>query len=120
MRQKAVSTVDFELVDLPPAPSPHRDGDAVALVRVRGDIDVTNAASLRAALAQRAGAALVVDLSEVGYFDSAGFAVLDQLLGEARLAIVVAPGSVVRTAMSLLNLPFHDGVDAALGALRPA
>ena len=34
------------------------------------------------------------------------------------MAVVVAPGSVVRTAMSLMNMPFHDSVDAARAALR--
>lgn len=112
-----MSAVDLELLDLP---SPYRDSEAVTVMRVRGDIDVTNAGELRTALAQRAGEALVVDLSDVGYFDSAGFAVLDQLLGKVRLTVVVPPGSVVRTAMSLLNLPFHDSVDAALAALPSA
>lgn len=107
--------MSFELAAVPFPPG---DGQGIPAVQVRGDIDVTNAARLYDALAQRADDALVVDLSGVGYFDSAGFAVLDQLLSEAPVAVVVAPGSVVRTAMSLLNMPFHDNLDAARAALR--
>jgi hypothetical protein len=33
------------------------------------------------------------------------------------VAVVVAPGSVARTAMSLLNLPFYESVDDARAAL---
>jgi anti-sigma B factor antagonist len=109
-----VSTVSFELASVP---GPAGDGPGIPVLQVRGEIDVTNAAGLHDVLAQRASPALVVDLSSVGYFDSAGFAVLDQLLSQAPVAVVAPPGSVVRTAMSLVNLPFHDSIDAAQAAL---
>jgi anti-anti-sigma regulatory factor len=109
--QEAVSTTSFELS------SATGDGQAIPVVQVRGEIDVTNAAGLHEALAPLASPALVVDLSSVGYFDSAGFAVLDQLLSQAPVAVVAPPGSVVRTAMSLLNLPFHDRFDPVQDAL---
>jgi anti-sigma B factor antagonist len=109
--------VSFELATLP---SPSGDGQAIPVVQVCGEIDVTNAAGLHQALAQRVGEALVVDLSSVGYFDSAGFAALDRLLSQAPVAVVVAPGSVVRTAMALMNLPFHDSIDAARASLLSA
>jgi anti-sigma B factor antagonist len=109
-----VSTVSFELTSVP---SPAGDGSGIPVVQVRGEIDVTNAGGLHDALAQRASPALIVDLSRVGYFDSAGFAVLDKLLSQVPVAVVAPPGSVVRTAMSLMNLPFHDSIDAARVAL---
>jgi anti-sigma B factor antagonist len=107
-----VNAATFELTVLEPAQ------DAPVAV-VRGEVDITNAAELERALADLAADGLVVDLSDAGYFDSAGFAVLDRLLGEGALAVVVAPGSVVRTAMTLMNMPFHDTVDAARAALKP-
>jgi anti-sigma B factor antagonist len=110
--------VSFELT---PVPSPAGDGPGggpgIPVVQVRGEIDVTNAGGLHDALARLAAPALVVDLGSVGYFDSAGFAVLDRLLSQAPVAVVAPPGSVVRAAMSLLNLPFHDSIDAAQTAL---
>lgn len=106
--------------ELAPLPSPPGEGQVIPVVQVRGDIDVTNADGLREALTDLIGVGLVVDLSTVGYFDSAGFAVLDGLLSQAPVAVVVAPGSVVRTAMSLMNLPFHETVDTARASLLPA
>lgn len=85
---------------------------------VRGEVDVTSAVELGSALAGHASPSLVVDLSEAGYFDSAGFAVLDDLLGRLPLAIVVVPGSLIRTAMALMNLPFSDSVRDARAILR--
>ena len=87
-------------------------------MQVRGDIDITNAARLQQGLDELASGPLVIDLSDVGYFDSAGFAVLDRLLSQGTVAVVVAPGSVVQTAMTLMELRFHDTVDAARAALR--
>jgi anti-sigma B factor antagonist len=107
----------FELTALPPPPG---GAQAVTVVQVRGDIDATCAADLHHALARHADGALVVDLSSVGYFDSAGFAVLDKLLSRSRVAVVVAPGSVIRTAMTLMGLPYSDSIDAARASLLQA
>lgn len=107
--------MSFELATLP---SPPGAGQVIPVVQVRGEIDGTNAAGLYEALARLASGPLIVDLGSVGYFDSAGFAILDRLLGQSPVAVVVPPGSVVRTAMSLLDLPFHDSIDAARAALR--
>ena len=92
----------------------------IPAVEIRGDVDAANAASLQAALADLASPALIIDLSAVSYFDSAGFALIDLLLSQAPLAVVIAPGSVLRTAAQLMNIPFHDTVDDARAALRPA
>ena len=108
--------MSFELVTLPSPPG----GQAITVVQIRGDVDASNAAGLHEALAELAGGALVVDLSGVGYFDSAGFAVLDRVSSRGRVAVVVAPASVVRKAMSLMNLPFYDTIDAARASLLPA
>jgi anti-anti-sigma factor len=89
-------------------------------VEIRGDVDAANAASLQAALADLPSPELIIDLSGVSYFDSAGFALIDLLLSRARLAVVLSPGSVLRTAAQLMNIPFHDTVDDARAALRAA
>lgn len=109
--------MSFELATLP---SPPGDGPPVPVAQVRGDIDVTNADALADALADLARPALIIDLSAVRYFDSAGFAALDKLLSRHQVAAVVPPGSVIRAAMSLMNLPFHDTVTAARAALASA
>ncbi len=111
-----MSTVDLQLTTIQPSPGAQA---AVTVVRVGGDIDVTNASQLRQHLDDLASGPVVIDLSGVGYFDSAGFAVLDRLLSQGALAVAVAPGSVVRTAMALMGLRFHDSVDAARASLRP-
>jgi anti-anti-sigma factor len=91
---------------------------SIPAVEIHGDIDITNTADLREALAERAAPRLIVDLSGVGYLDSAGFALFDDLLSRTPLAIVVSPASVVRTAVSLMDIPFHDTIDSARAALR--
>jgi anti-anti-sigma regulatory factor len=99
-------------------PEPDRHIPAVA---VHGDVDASNADRLRADLAGLAGPAapgLVVDLSTVDYFDSAAFAMLDDLLSRLRLAVVIAPGSAVRAAAALMAIPLHDSVADARTALR--
>jgi anti-anti-sigma factor len=92
--------------------------DFIPVIEVLGEIDIVNAADLRAALAERASPRLVADLSGVGYLDSAGFAVLDDLLSRTGLAIVVSPASVIRAAVSLMEVPFHDTVEGARAALQ--
>jgi hypothetical protein len=94
-------------------------GDIPA-VEILGDVDAANAASLQAALADLASPALIIDLSAASYFDSAGFALVDLLLSRVPLAVVISPGSVLRTAAELMNVPFHDTVDDARAALEAA
>ena len=61
----------------------------------------------------------MVDLSQAGYLDSAGFAVLDRLLAKAALAVVVAPGSVLHAAAQLMGIHVRDTVGQAGASLRP-
>lgn len=87
------------------------------VIEILGEVDVTNAARLQCELAQFAPGPLVIDLSRAVYFDSAGLAALDRLLARQPIAIVAAPASMPRAAMTLLHLPFHDTVNAALASL---
>jgi anti-sigma B factor antagonist len=109
--------VDFTLCMLG---SGHEPDQPIPAVAVLGDVDASNADRLRAGLAALAGPGapgLVADLSAVGYFDSAAFAMLDDLLSRARLAVVIAPGSPVRAAAEVMAIPLHDSVAEARTAL---
>jgi anti-sigma B factor antagonist len=108
------------------------DGD-VAVARLSGEIDSSNvheiAARLRAALTNRS-TAMVVDLSEVRYLDSAGinllFTLADELRGRQQaLHMVVPSSSPVARMLSITGLdqayPAHRTLDdarAATGAGR--
>lgn len=61
--------MDFQLAVLPSAST---DAYDIPVVQVRGEVDITNAGALRAALAELSAGSLIMDLSDVGYFDSAG------------------------------------------------
>ena len=93
-------------------------GQDIPVAEVSGEVDAASAAGFEAALAGLAVPALVVDLSQASYLDSAGFAVLDRLLAKAALAVVVSPGSVLRTAAELMSIPIHDTVEQAGAFLR--
>jgi anti-sigma B factor antagonist len=94
-------------------------GDKVPAVEIHGDVDATNATDVSNALRELASPALIVDLSLVDYFDSAGFAMIDRLLGQAMVAVVISRASVVRSAAELVNLPFHDSLTEARASMRP-
>jgi anti-sigma B factor antagonist len=94
----------------------------VQVVSIRGEVDLSNATEVRDAIGQIASADLtviVVDLSETGYLDSSGIAMLFRLaerLGHRRqeLRLVVPPDSPLRAALELTNLPQTIPVQDAL------
>lgn len=65
------------------------------IVRVRGELDLTNASVLEDALAQAGGAATILDLSGLVFVDSAGIRTIDSAYKRLRQAghalVVVAP-----------------------------
>lgn len=63
--------------------------DGTATVSLVGEIDLSNAAELRAACA--GDGPLAVDLSEVDYLDSAGIAVLFEAAARRPLEVVSSP-----------------------------
>src|SRR5260370_264807 len=103
--EEAARQMNFQLRPVGPPAGP---GGTVAAAEIHGDVDATTSTDLSNALRELACKALIVDLSLVDYFDSAGFAMIDRLLGQAPVAVVISPGSAVRTAAELVNLPFHD------------
>jgi anti-sigma B factor antagonist len=98
----------------------------VAVARVRGEIDASNAAwigaRLRAMLTNRSDA-LALDLSETTYVDSAGIALVFGLNEELRthqqqLHLVVARPSPIARMLELAGVdravPTHPTLDAAV------
>jgi len=102
--------------------------DDVAVAAVEGEIDSSNvgeiAERVRAMLTNRS-MALVVDLAETTYIDSAGINLLFTLGAELkdrqqRMLLVVAPGSGIARMLSITGLdaevPTHPTREAALAA----
>jgi anti-anti-sigma factor len=100
----------------------------VAVAAVEGEIDSSNvgeiAERIRAMLTNRS-LALVVDLGQTTYIDSAGINLLFTLGSELnarqqRMLLVVAPGSGIARMLSITGLdaavPTHLTRDAALAA----
>ena len=90
------------------------------LVRVRGEVDMVNADlvgdQIRAA--GRLDGPLVLDLSQVQFFDSSGLRMLQQLSDEldgegGRLTVVTTPESIVGRLLTLTNLDTYLHVTSA-------
>lgn len=115
------STVHTVRVDDP-------DVDDVVVCEVRGEIDVSNVADLHAGLAHAfaSGRAVVVDLSLVHFFASAGIRALFDAcadhLPDRPMTVVTGPG--VRTILRICGLssvaPCLPDREAALAACRCA
>ena len=100
----------------------------VRVVAIRGDLDVDTCAELRRRLEPRDGAPpAVIDLTDCGFIDSTGIALLVSAArragrdGTAGIVVVATPGGQVRRALRLTNvdstLPVLGSLDAALGTL---
>jgi anti-sigma B factor antagonist len=101
------------------------DPAGVVVCVVRGEIDVSNVGELEAGLAATIdrGPAVVVDLSEVTFFASAGIRALFDACGDRRgrpIAVVTGPG--VRTVFRICGIaavvPCHAERDAAVASCR--
>jgi anti-anti-sigma factor len=100
-------------------------GGRVLVVTVSGEIDMSNAADLRSAVIQQLTnqpLALVLDLAEVDYLDSAGIQVIYDLRERLRergqrLALVVGDDGPIAETLRLVDLPtvvpVADSVDEA-------
>lgn len=103
-----------------------REGDSF-VARLRGEIDMTNASFVREELTGSVpndAHALVIDLSETRYLDSAAIEVLFELsrrLGRRRqeLRLVVPPSSPLLRLLTLIDVatvaPIHESLEQALG-----
>jgi anti-sigma B factor antagonist len=109
--------MDFELRPVGP---PSDSGGTVPAIQIHGEVDAANATDLADALRELAAPALIIDLSLISYFDSAGFAMIDRLLDEIQVVVVITPDSVMRPAAELVNLPFYDNIADARKSMEPA
>jgi anti-anti-sigma factor len=102
---------------------------AVVVAHVQGEIDMSNAEYLGTALNDMPpdARALVLDLREVGYLDSAGIRIIYKLRKRLdhrgqQLRLVVAPGAAIAEALRIAGVPQAVGavetVDAALDSLE--
>jgi len=108
----------------------HQDDDGIVVARLHGEVDSSNATELRLALTEHLPSsveALVLDLSGVPYFDSAGLHLLFELggrLGARRQAmrLVVPESAPTRRVLELADIgavaPLDPDLDDALRALR--
>ena len=104
--------------------------EGVRLLHPTGDLDVTRAPALLEDVQAlvRGATGLVVDLSDVTFFDSAGVRLVDRLAREcdragAAFRIVAPPGSRCRRLLELVGMAgpmTSDDRTAAIDAVRPS
>ena len=95
---------------------------SACVVRVRGEIDMTNAGALSAMIenAMPAGTpTLVLEMSDTTYLDSRGVALLLRLAERLRsrrqeLRLVVPPEATIRAVLDFTGVPAVMRVDARL------
>jgi anti-sigma B factor antagonist len=105
-----MSRTVFKLQSFVSGPEPA----AITEVTVSGEIDVTNADEFSQSLMALDGRwPIILQLSGLGYLDSAGFAALDRLLALGVIVVVLSPQSVVHKAAELMELPFHHDTETA-------
>jgi anti-sigma B factor antagonist len=105
-----------------------RSGGAL-VARLTGEVDSSNAASLRTAITEATpnqSLAVILDLSGIGYLDSAGIHLIYQLRSDLRtrgqsLRLVIPAGSPATDALRLAGMWRHletvETLDAALQGL---
>jgi anti-anti-sigma factor len=104
--------------------------DSVGVVRVAGEVEITQANALRERLLsaiRNRDVGLVVDLSQASYIDSVGVSLLfelaDRLSGrQLRFAVVVPEEGLVDRVLTIVNLSsvaeVHRDVGGALAAIH--
>ena len=86
---------------------------------ITGELDRSNAEDLAAALDAVPGPRpVILDLSQLRFIDSTGFAAVIRMLEQRLIVLVVAPVSFLRKAAIVMGLPMHDHIDAARAALH--
>jgi anti-anti-sigma factor len=103
------------------------EGDGLTVATLRGELDVTDAASAAAALAAAAEGArmVIVDLAGLQFIDSSGAAALAKAARHARQGgsdlLLAAPQRQVLRVLALTGLTgafsLHAGVDEAASSL---
>ena len=94
---------------------------AAEVVEVRGELDLTNAPSLTAAIAAATAATVILDLGALAFVDSAGIRAIDQAhrrLADDGRALLIVAGPETRAAWTFRVAGFADGF--VLGSLEEA
>jgi anti-anti-sigma factor len=106
--------------------------DAVGVVRLTGEVDISQAQELRGHLlgaVRNEDLGLVVDLTEATYIDSVGVSLLFELADklaarQLQLAVVLPEGGLIERVLTIVNVAsvaeIHRDVDDALSAIRGA
>ena len=106
--------------------------DGVLVARLRGEIDMSNAAEIGSAVTGRISneaLGLVLDLTDVEYLDSAGLHTIFELRANLRnrgqqLQLVVPAGATIAQAVEIMDIPRTIGVsestDSALESIVAA
>ena len=104
--------------------------EGIPVVRLDGDVDISNATDLGDALAASIGndvPGMVLDLTPLDYLDSAGVHLILDLAGRLRMRRqqlhAVAPADApLRMVLDITavetRVPLHERVEDAVGALR--
>jgi anti-sigma B factor antagonist len=110
-------------------PLPDR-GDGVRLLCAHGELDAVVAPSLLPDVPSLVASArgVVLDLSDVTFFDSSGVRLVDRLAREcgrleAPFQVVAPPGSACRRVLELVGMAAdlaRDDLTAAIEAVQPA
>jgi anti-anti-sigma factor len=101
------------------------DGPVIC-ASLRGEIDMSNAAELRAelnAITPNTALGLILDLTEVSYLDSAGIHFIHRLredlrAGGQRLQLVVPPEAVVNATLTLAGVDWSGDTADTVAAAR--
>lgn len=99
--------------------------DEIVVLWLRGEIDLSNAGAIETQVLARVEGeprprAVVLDLNEVEYLDSAALAAIERLTRRTRLHLVLAPTAVMHRTIMIAGLPHltpvHDTVPEAVAA----
>ena len=102
--------------------------EKTVVAALTGEVDMSNAATVRLQIAESVTPdddALVVDLSDLSFIDSAGLHTLIELgtvLDERRqhLLLCLPPGSTIRRALDIIGLPRANSIHSDQGEAMEA
>ena len=101
-------------------------GEAVAILRVDGEVDMSNAEELAAAMDQAAGkgSTVALDLSGTTYLDSAGIRLLFNLAKRLqtqrrRVRVIVPEDSPIRAVLEITGVPLLVPLETGLDRAQP-
>lgn len=112
-----MTSFELEIADVREPPARH--------VSVAGELDLTNADELEAAVVEAAtgGRPIALDLTEVSFVDSAALHMLfrtSRLLGQTSFGLVVPAASPIERTFEIVGLPKLVTVRQSLDALLQA